>query len=181
MDEKRNSPIFISPEVEPTKSCCNWKKVLLGIIIFIFLVLMALGILAYFFWPRGLQVKLDSFDMKQATITIYSKNLVDYTVNNLHITVLYAGVYSLASMEKSDFVVKGQGSTTISLPTYGFNIPPPVIGHCERYTDLPLDLEITVDLKLLSWTGKKIKTKETMNLPCSIAGNALKDKYSEYF
>lgn len=181
MDAKKNSLVFLPVETKPNPSCCNWKKVLLVIGIVLLLILTALGILAYFFWPRGIQVQVISMDMNQAKINIYSKNLVDFTVKNLHVVVLYANTYVLATLEKSDFVIKAQGNTTITLSAQGFNVPPPALGHCERYTHLPLDLNITVDLKLLRWANKKIKTKETVNLDCAVAGNALLDKYRDYF
>ncbi len=164
--EVRNADRNI-PEVskEPVKKSRTCLWVTLGCIV---AVLAALGIAGYFVYPRDTKPEVVSFNLTSGlTLNIKSSNLIDHTVNSLHIDVLYNGA-RVAVLEKKDFVIKKEATTNVTIPVVSVTPTKDFIKHCFTASSAPCQAQMTLDLALIGWTGKKININQNVGLPCTV-------------
>lgn len=140
-----------------------WK---LAVLISLTVIMIAsLAVTIFMFWPRPVDVRIRSFDTRGATIAIRSENLVDYTVKSLIVSIEYEHE-KIGELRKDGFVVASRAETIVTLPISSVSLSRGALKGCAEGKQISVQLNIEVDLLLISWTGKKIRNRRTVDIPC---------------
>lgn len=143
-----------------------WKpwRVLLWLIL-ILLTLTLIGLATFLLYPRIPTVQLASFDIKKgAEVNIKSDNYISYHVNSLDGMVLYDNE-TVGSFHLKNFIVKARSTTNLAFPIT-ITITKGLIQACIGAVQISAIVQLEVDLKLTSWTGKKFHRDITVTIPC---------------
>lgn len=142
----------------------NAKIIVISLVLLSTASLLAVGVILY--WPRPIDVQIRSVDTNGAAIAIRSENLVDYTVNSLLVNIDYGGE-SIGQLRKDNFVVRSRAETVIKVPITSLSITKALITNCLDSKDLPVQIHVEVDLRIISWTGYRIRNSRTIVVPCA--------------
>lgn len=128
-------------------------------------VLAGLGLAGFLLYPRVPEVRLLGVSRRGATISVRSANYVDYTVRRVRAEYEALGA-TQATLQRDDFVIRRRSTTTLTIPVTGFSPSAAALQHCLLHDALPGSLRIALDLAVLRWTGKTIRTSRPQSLPC---------------
>lgn len=168
-------PVSISKpvrDVENSKNksqkCCRRNMRIILVIFGVFLLLLSvLGAAIYFLFPRIPRVNVVSADaVKGVTLEISSENYIDYTVNSIKGHGIYQGEV-LVTIDKGVFVIKAREKTIVHIPIHiSSPLPRSAVEKCLMDSDVPVHVKCEIDLKIISWTGKKIPINMDVPVPC---------------
>lgn len=150
------------------QGCCRRNMWIILIILGTFLFFLAvLGATVFILFPRIPRVDVVSADVVNGiTMKITSKSYVDYTVNSIKGQGTFHGDV-LAIIDKGNFVIKAGDETTVQIPVHiSKPIPKSALEKCLSDSSVPIEVMVEIDIKLISWTGKKIRIERTMMAPC---------------
>lgn len=164
-DTDKFAPVLVEEPSKTTQGCCT-TRVIIVVLTVLFLVLAALGAATYYLYPRKVSFSVQDFNKQLLRLKVTSENYIDVTVNSVHADVAHAG-QTVATLQKGNFKIKGRGVTTIDIPVTGIKITDKAIDECIYGTHLPLEVRVTVDLKMLQWTGKKLTHTVHQSIACS--------------
>lgn len=148
-----------------SQGCCRRNIWLILGIIFVFLAGLAAAV--FFLFPRIPQIDLVSSDLVNGvTIKITSQNYIDYTVNSIIGKGTHQGE-TVATINKERFLIKARDSTLVTIPIrIATPLPKSALMTCVSDPSVPIKIHLDIDLKLISWTGKKIPVDMSIDVPC---------------
>lgn len=173
MQNEKQPVVEVSKHLEDqteaeARTCCCCKcstKCMIITFVVIALILCGLGIAAFFLYPRIPEVTFVSFDVaKGATLKIKSENYIDVTVNSVKGNITHANE-QVGTFNKGSFVVAARDTTLVTIPV-SITITGQAVKTCSQSSSIKGHVDLLIDLKLISWTGKKIKHALDINIPC---------------
>jgi hypothetical protein len=147
--------------------CRRNMRIILVIIGIFLLFLSVLGATVFFLFPRIPRVDVVSADVVTGiTLKITSASYVNYTVKSIKGQGTFQGD-TLATIDKGSFVIKAGDETTVQIPVHVSKpFPKSAFEKCLSDSAVPIEVMCEIDLKIISWTGKKISIKRAMMAPC---------------
>lgn len=188
LSEDPESPATIRTLPSPRIS---WKKRLIAFASLLVLISI-FGLLVFLAFPRKPTISLTSFELNEdlpsepdkdgqlmtnwiAKVSVKSPNYMDIGVKELDVKA-YVPSHPETPVgfgKAQDITIKRRDKTIIEL---GFKVPvyqpssgkPSLIEECMNYQQAKLLIVAEIDLNLLHWTGKKIKTSMNKTVDCKL-------------
>ena len=169
----------------------NKRKRYLVFAVFVLLSVI-LGFFGWLFWPSKPEVKLVSFRFDENSpntpepdgelytnwigkVSVNSKNYLSIGIRELDVKAFLPTRKDtpVGQGKAKDLVIKGQSVTEFDII---FRVPvykpssgkPSLLEECMNSPKVDLLVDVTVDLKAIHWTGKKIKTTVTKQVDCML-------------
>lgn len=169
----------------------SWTKRLVAMISIMILSAIFLG-MVFVAWPRKPEITLTSFEFDEATptipgpdgqllsnwiakVSVNSPNYFDVSIKTLRINAFIPTNQKtpVGFGEAEDIVIAKRTNTLITL---NFKVPvyqpssgnPSLIEECMNNGKATLLIKAEIDLNLLHWTGKVVRTSMTKDIDCSL-------------